>query len=591
MTTKARRRRPPQAVQPQQAQPVSLVEQEEEQREPRYPIQQSAAFAGSTLALGSLVDLFAHLGPTGLFISGLASYVAWRHGPELAAYLRGKLPADPLAFAAAAGKLPDPQASGTGEDTPKRGRTFWERALGIFPDEDEDEDEDEEEQASPKEATREEGRATAPDQVPPRQAVQGHLWTEPDVCDQGDSDELLHLGVVLPSGRLLRPHVNRLLGEGLFVAGNMGAGKTNLAALLAEQMGACYVPSIIFDLKREYGSLPGVLPTAIRAGHPRYAGEAGPGYYELTMDTASAFVASVMEQGFQAVVDLGSYQVIDAMGLIIAEVIDALMAWSQEQPDEERPPCFVFLDEAHHFLPERTNLTQLDRNIHVRLQKSFFRVCNLGRSYGYTMAFCTQRIANIAKWVIANCQVKVIMRHALDIDLDRCCEEVNKTVATREDIERLAPGMGIVIGLADRQFVAQFDRRASYHPSQTPKVNRAHLRYRDRRLPPLAQSPAGQPALREVIPQPPAVDAQPRRLPVTGDVPKAVKPPAASVPSQRFTAGLSPELQTAYEAWQEGMSLRDFGRALGVSKDTAGKLLQRLKDKKAVDVVGRKLLG
>src|SRR5579885_1288686 len=585
MTTKARRRRPPQAVQPQQAQPVSLVEQEEEQREPRYPIQQSAAFAGSTLALGSLVDLFAHPGPTGLFISGLASYVAWRHGPELAAYLRGKLPADPLAFAAAAGEPPDPQASGTGEDTPKRGRTFWERALGIFPDEDEDE------QASPKEATADEERATAaPDQAP-RQAVQGHLWTEPEVCDQGAPDELLHLGVVLPSGRPLRPHVNRLLGEGLFVAGNMGAGKTNLAALLAEQMGACYVPSIIFDLKREYGSLPGVLPTAIRAGHPRYAGEAGPGYYELTMDTASAFVASVMEQGFQAVVDLGSYQVIDAMGLIIAEVIDALMAWSQEQPDEERPPCFVFLDEAHHFLPERVNLTQLDRNIHVRLQKSFFRVCNLGRSYGYTMAFCTQRIANIAKWVIANCQVKVIMRHALDIDLDRCCEEVNKTVATREDIERLAPGMGIVIGLCDRQFVAQFDRRASYHPSHTPKVDRAHLRYRDRRRMPSSgsiarpQAPAALP-MERTISQPAERHGETRWRPMTEGLLSEKKQPVAH--SQRFTSLLSPELQAAYDAFQDGMSHRDLGRVLGVSHATAGKYIQRLKDKGMIDANNRK---
>jgi Mn-dependent DtxR family transcriptional regulator len=67
--------------------------------------------------------------------------------------------------------------------------------------------------------------------------------------------------------------------------------------------------------------------------------------------------------------------------------------------------------------------------------------------------------------------------------------------------------------------------------------------------------------------------------------------PVKYVPTQRFTTSLSPELQRAYEAWQEGMSLRDFGRALGVSKDTAGKLLQRLKDKKAVDVTGRKLLG
>ena len=159
MTTKTGRRRPVQAVQSPQMRPQEVVEQEEET--PPYPIQQSAAFAGSTLALGSLIDLCAHLGPTGLFISGLASYVAWRHGPELAAYLRGKLPADPLAFAAAAGEPPDPQASGTGEDTPKRGRTFWERALGIFPDEDEEEDD---EQASPKEATTEEANAQPPAQ-------------------------------------------------------------------------------------------------------------------------------------------------------------------------------------------------------------------------------------------------------------------------------------------------------------------------------------------------------------------------------------------------------------------------------------------
>ncbi|HLI90504.1 MAG TPA: DUF87 domain-containing protein [Ktedonobacteraceae bacterium] len=582
MTTKAGRRRPPQAVQSPQMQPQDVVEQEAEQREPRYPIQQSAAFAGSTLALGSLIDLCAHLGPTGLFVSGLASYVAWRHGPELAAYLRGKLPADPLAFAAA-GEPPDPQASGADADAPKgRGRIFWERALGIFPDE--DGDEDEEEQASPKEAATEEERATVAPTQASRQAVQARLWAEPDVCGQGAADELLHLGVVLPSGRPLCPHVNRLLGEGLFVAGNMGAGKTNLAALLAEQMGACYVPSIIFDLKREYGSLPGVLPTAIRAGHPRYAGEAGPGYYALTRDTAPAFVASVMGQGFQAVVDLGSYQVIDAMGLIIAEVIDALMAWSQEQPDEDRPPCFVFVDEAHHFLPERVNLTQLDRNIHVRLQKSFFRMCNLGRSYGYTMAFCTQRIANIAKWV-ANCQVKVIMRHALDIDLDRCCEEVNKTVATREDIERLAPGMGIVIGLCDRQFVAQFDRRASYHPSHTPKVNRAHLRYRDRRLAPRVQPKA---ALPQPTPQEGEVH-ETRRLPVTGDLSKAVKPPMAYTPAQRFTAGLSPVLQEAYEAYEDGMTNRELGRKLGISHPTAGKYIELLKAKGMIDSRGRKV--
>src|ERR1700730_8339080 len=60
--------------------------------EQTYPMKQSAAFAGSTLVTMGLLDVLAHLGPTGLLVGGLASYVAWKHGPELYAYVREKLP-------------------------------------------------------------------------------------------------------------------------------------------------------------------------------------------------------------------------------------------------------------------------------------------------------------------------------------------------------------------------------------------------------------------------------------------------------------------------------------------------------------------
>src|SRR5947209_2821730 len=61
----------------------------DERQEKPYPVKQSATFAGSTLVTMGLIDLLAHLGPTGLLVSGIASYVAWRHGPELYEHLRG----------------------------------------------------------------------------------------------------------------------------------------------------------------------------------------------------------------------------------------------------------------------------------------------------------------------------------------------------------------------------------------------------------------------------------------------------------------------------------------------------------------------
>jgi len=45
--------------------------------------QRTIGGAGITLAVMGLIDVIGHMGPTGLVVSGLASYVGWRHGPEV----------------------------------------------------------------------------------------------------------------------------------------------------------------------------------------------------------------------------------------------------------------------------------------------------------------------------------------------------------------------------------------------------------------------------------------------------------------------------------------------------------------------------
>src|SRR5260370_10353306 len=56
------------------------------------PLSQSLGFGTGTFLTVGAVDLLAHLGPTGFLVGGIASYVAWRHGPELYEQVRGLLP-------------------------------------------------------------------------------------------------------------------------------------------------------------------------------------------------------------------------------------------------------------------------------------------------------------------------------------------------------------------------------------------------------------------------------------------------------------------------------------------------------------------
>src|SRR5579875_720833 len=111
---------------------LEMNEREEGARTPS-SVKQSAAFAGSTLVVGGLLYMLAHLGPTGLLVSGLASYVAWRHGPELYEQVRGLLPALPAPAEREDGEPVAQAEQAAGARTPAR-RSLWDRALGRYPD-------------------------------------------------------------------------------------------------------------------------------------------------------------------------------------------------------------------------------------------------------------------------------------------------------------------------------------------------------------------------------------------------------------------------------------------------------------------------
>src|SRR5260370_7326067 len=72
-------------------------EPHEEQREDQHlvSLSQTLSFGAGTFLTVGVIDLVAHLGPTGLVIGGILAYIAAKQGPELANQAREALSSPP----------------------------------------------------------------------------------------------------------------------------------------------------------------------------------------------------------------------------------------------------------------------------------------------------------------------------------------------------------------------------------------------------------------------------------------------------------------------------------------------------------------
>lgn len=376
--------------------------------------------------------------------------------------------------------------------------------------------------------------------------------------------------------------IDYVLGKGVILAGTQGAGKSNTLARIAEQVGKSQMPQIIFDMKREYSSLLDVVPNGIVAGHAGASHELPSRFYELTEQNAAQFARDVMEQGYQAVVDIPSYLTQEdgwnTCAHIITAVLNGLMQWSIAQPAHDRLPCLLSFDEAHIWFPERFEMKSLfDQATLAKLNQAAFSIVNMGRSYGYTLLFATQRIANIAKWTIANSQIKVVMRHTLDIDIKRCREEVGSEIAEQHDIKSLADGYGIVVGLTREPVLVHFDTRASRHDSHTPKIDRVkHFRHVRSTTRPEPLS-VHRNRFSGIVPVTPEI--------VVASTVRTTEPTLPVVPVTPAKSPVEDELERALAAWNEGhTSVEKLQRALQVKHNKAWNLYKQLKEKRLIAV-------
>lgn len=384
----------------------------------------------------------------------------------------------------------------------------------------------------------------------------------PNVFPQHPENETLRLGIETKKKHRFDPWINDLFGKGMIASAVQGSGKSMLCGLLIEQSAKCGVPAIIFDHKGEYSAIADLpFTNGLRAGSNVLRAKIGPSCFELSADNADDFVQTVMSERYQAIVHLPSYG--DGWldrAEIVAEVGQALMRYSTRQREAGNLllPCLVFMDEAQLYIPQNPALlppeAQKNKGILDSLNNAYFALVSNGRSNGYTVCFATQSLTYIAKWAIKSCQIRILMKHTEKNDLDMCEQIINPNVATREDMESMPTGTGVVFGFTQKPMVVKFDRRQSRDLSETPGIERLRIKETSQksvqtlRLPEEALQDIGFKGTR-ILPESDVVAYQPAKS------------------TQATTAA---KYSKALEAYQAGnTSCRDLGAALGINKDKA----------------------
>jgi len=257
-----------------------------------------------------------------------------------------------------------------------------------------------------------------------------------------------------------QPDVDLLTAEGLIAFGVKGSGKSNLLALLVEQLGRFLLPQIILDTERENQSLAMLLPHGVLATAQRC-----PSGYDI------------IHKGLQVILDLHSWQSDEAAGLALCQLLDELFTATNAIAPRDRVPCAIHLDEAGYWLPQEA-VSYLSKETRKSLADAFHKLASRGRKQGLTPLLYTQSISEVAKSAIRQAGIKVLMRQTLDVDLTRYCQYIQgATARTKKAIQAYPSGKAIVILPDGSQHKVQFHERQSEHVSHTPQAQAALVKF------------------------------------------------------------------------------------------------------------------
>ena len=276
-------------------------------------------------------------------------------------------------------------------------------------------------------------RALAAQGLRPTDARVAHLVAPaaPRPCLPEDlADGAVHIGNAAPMPGAIGLDLARLVEGRLLIQGASGAGKSWTLRRLLE-LTAGTVQQIVIDPEDEFAGL------AERFGHLHLDG-AGLDAHALGVAAARA-----REHRLSLVVGLGQVDRGRQM-IAVTAILKALVAG----PREHWHPVLVAVDEAHLFAPhgDQSSAPPAVRQASVAAMTDMMA---RGRKRGLIGVIATQRLARLAKSVVAEALNVMVGRNTLDLDIRRAAETIGWDARRAFDrLPALEPGEFVASGPA-----------------------------------------------------------------------------------------------------------------------------------------------
>lgn len=219
--------------------------------------------------------------------------------------------------------------------------------------------------------------------------------------------------------------LTKLIDSRLLVQANSGGGKSWLLRRLLEQSHG-KVQQIIIDLEGEFSTLREKYDYIL-------AGKGGD--VPAEPKSAGLLARKILEMNVSAIIDL--YELPHQERKRFVKLFLEAMT---NAPKELWHSCIVVIDEAHIFAPEKGQ---------SEAREAVIDLATRGRKRGFCAIFATQRISQLAKDAVAQCNNKLIGRTGLDIDMKRAAEELGFTSKEQYlSLRALTPGEFYAYGSA-----------------------------------------------------------------------------------------------------------------------------------------------
>lgn len=278
-------------------------------------------------------------------------------------------------------------------------------------------------------------------------------------------DEVLHLSDQLSLPTAYATSRNMVLAQS-------GAGKSNAAAVLAEEMYRVGIPWVAIDPKGDwYGVRSNRSGKQRGLDVPVFGGEFG----DMPLSPlAGARMAELVAAGkFAGVLDVSDFPKPQDASKFLTDFANTLLK-------KQRTPVHLFLEECADYLPQGGYRGQIDP-FAAACVGAMKRLATKGRFRGIGYTLISQRAAEVNKTVLYQCETLIALRMVGDLDIEWIAKWVKRSSKRAPElldtIHELRDGECWVWSPARLKIIerVQARRRTTFDSGATPEIGEARV--------------------------------------------------------------------------------------------------------------------